>query len=242
MAKGFASCHPYTVAILEGLGVVDSDVLQGVGNAPASAGTHAKVGTYQGVGYGPAVDLRYGLADPDFIDRCWEAGLVAFVRNAASGWSGGAHIHSVCLGLVDAAGNKHLPPICNTQVTDFLSSPPKSGLAGHGFLQGSYKPTPAIQAKLRKQYQAWWPGFAVKVLSPEGHPIPSYAQLEGDTVTVETGVFCSYWEKHPALPTAVYDGRFYRVPVRDAATALGLKVAGFSMNATKTAATVKLAY
>lgn len=245
MASGFKSCHPVTVELLKQLGVEDGDVTQGVGAAAASAGTHNQVGAYQGVKYGPCVDLRYSLANPDFIARLWQAGLVAFVRDAASGWSGSRHIHAVCLGLVDDAGNKHLPPICNTQVTDFLHSPPRSGLAGHGYLQGAYKPTPAMQKVVAAQYKAWFPGYATKVLSPEGHIIPCYAQLEGDVVTADETRFFEYWGKTMGqfVPAGtVFDGRFYRAPVRAMCDLLKLKIASFTLNKQKTAATVQLSY
>jgi len=243
MASGFGSLHPFTVPLLEELGVADSQVTQGWGTVKASAGTHSKVGTYQGVPFGPCVDLSYALADQDFMARLWQAGFVAFVRNAASGWSGSCHIHAVCLGLVDDAGHKHLPPIVQTQCDDFLASPPKSGLMGHHHLTGKYIPTPQMQANLRKQYQAWWPGYATRVLSPEGHAIPCSAALEGDTVTAEVVAWENFWDVGMlVVPGQVWDGRFWRAPIRELAKATKLSVASFAFNKGKTAATVRLAY
>ena len=242
---GFASCHPLTVPVLKELGVHNDQVLQGWGDAAASAGTHSQVGTYQGTPYGPSVDLDYALASQEFVARLWEFGFAAFVRDAASGWSGGEHIHMVCLGLVDDAGNKHLPPICKVQCEDITNNPPLTGLVGHRPLQGNYVPDADERDSLSAKYTAWWPDHATQVLAPEGYPVPCYPALEQSRVTCEVRPFAENWGatvtgdehgigvslKGTALDLSLvglhFDGRFWRANVRELAQCLGMDVGAF---------------
>ncbi len=194
MAHGFSSVHEVTEATLRNLCLVSDDVVQGVGFANASAGYHEPVGVSPaGREYGTCVDLPASLINGEFLQRCWDAGLVAFARNAASGWSGSPHIHCVHVGLRDKDGVCRIRSGPRSQIVDFLKDPARDGLASHNLLR-PYAPNASTQAEIRKQYMNWVPDYATRVNSPEGNQIVCYAWLEDDVVTCEVAAFLSYFD------------------------------------------------
>jgi hypothetical protein len=240
MANGFASCHPATVATLKQLGVTDDQVTQGVGYAAASAGFHEPVGMYNGLHYGTCVDLTHALCSPDFLQRCWQAGLIAFDRSGATGWNGTSHIHAVHIGLRDDNGACRIFDGPRHQIVDFLHAPPLNGLAGHGLLEG-FLPTADLQASDRVIYSSWVPDEPTAVYD-NGTRVPCYAWYNGQTVTCDVRALCEALncqvsgdqngvqilsgglpvDIHAANPH--FDGRWWRAGVRGVAEALGYAV------------------
>jgi len=75
-------------------------ITQTIGNAPASAGYHAKDGTVNGQPYTAAVDLSVsGLSTTqihNLLERLAKVGFAGWYRrNGYDGWSGANHIHAV---------------------------------------------------------------------------------------------------------------------------------------------------
>jgi len=254
MANGYTSLHPLSVEVLKQLGVKSGQVTQGWGSAPASVGFHEPVGRAGGRKYGPCIDLTHSLSCPDFLQRLWEAGFAAFDRSGATGWSGAAHVHAIHLGLVDDAGKAHLPDGPRRQVVDFLKSPPINGMSGHTTRMKGYLPSAAVQAELRRQYAAWVPDYPTAVTF-RGNQIACYAWLgpEG-TVMAEITPFFRWWGcnvngggdvqihgQYTDVSGRVFDGRFYRAPVRAMADLLGLSVK-FAWAADKRSCRVALDY
>lgn len=260
MPNGFSSVHELTEEVLRGLGVKSSQVTQGYGYAKASAGYHAPVGfSPEGRRYSPCVDLTSRLIDADFIQRCWNAGLVAFSRNAASGWRGSAHIHAVHVGVRDKHGNCVIPSGPRSQIVDFLKEPPRNGLVGHATLR-PYAPNANTQNELRAEYKAWVPDYATTVLSPDGSKVPCYAWMEGDQVVCEVAALLRYFGAdvtgHQGAVSAklkgckldltaaqpYFDGRHWRGGVRGLWQALGNSGVEFEWSDDRISATVRLAY
>lgn len=244
MARGYSSLHPLTEEALRNLRVKSSQVTQGWGSAPASAGYHAAVGTYQGRRFSHCVDLTAALISRDMMLKLWEAGFAAFARTGGT-WRGNEHIHAVHIGLRADDGQAHLLSGPRSQIVDLLKSPPRNGLAGHGVLR-DYVPPACLQAELRRQYADWLPDYPCRVLAPGGQQIGCYAWLEGGTVTVDRVTFCHWWGKDPATVGAsdvtTYDGRYWRAPVRALAEAIGLRIAGFRWGAWRNYAVVQVGY
>jgi len=244
MASGFKSLHPLTEEMLRNLGVKSSQVTQGYGYARASAGYHAPVGEYQGRKFSHCFDLTSDLADTRFMNRLWEAGVVAFARNhATNGWKGSSHIHAIHLGLTADDGKAHLLDGPRAQIIDYLKSPPRNGLVFHDQLTGIV-PKPIVQAELRKQYSEWLPDYPTRVLAPGGQQINCYAWMDGETVTCEVDAFSNWWgSKVPEdVPGETFDGRFRRAPIRQLAAAVGVKVQSFKWGPGKLWAEVQLSY
>lgn len=121
-------------------GLPSSRIGQTIGNAAASAGTHAQDGTLAGIPYACCVDLR--VADlsstqvKSLLLKLWDAGFAAWYRCAnypEDHWSGATHIHAIWVAAPMKA-------TCRRQVHDFCARPCKTGLASHlpyHFLQPS---------------------------------------------------------------------------------------------------------
>ncbi len=121
--------HPRASDALASLNVTAGRISQTIGNAAASAGTHAQDGTAEGRPYSAATDLSVrGMTEAQvsaFVDRLTEVGFVAFYRNPGhDGWpaSEARHIHAIWV----AAPMKL---ILRNQVADWHVG--KNGLASH---------------------------------------------------------------------------------------------------------------
>lgn len=256
--KGFVSCHPLTVEVLKHLGVKSDQVSQGIGNNSLSAGYHLAVGKIAGKKFGVCVDLSYALADWDFLAEAWSCGLVAFSRN----WPGNEHLHCVHLDLLDDEHVMHLPDGPRQQVVDFLHMPKAhDGLKSHSTL-GPFAPNAQQQAEVRRLYSQSVPDYPTRVLAPGKQQIACSAWLEGDTVTVNVKAFLAWWGcsvntgvsggpwiaatlkgDKLNLPACglVFDGRFWRAPVRDLARLIKLRPA-FTWDKPRWSCAVQLAY
>lgn len=252
MPSGYSSIHPLTEQALRNLGVTSSQVTQGYGSAPASAGYHTAVGTADGRKFSHCVDLTAALISKDFMHKLWAAGFVAFARVQGRGWSGASHIHAIHLGLTADDGQPHLLSGPRAQIVDFLKQPPRSGLVGHALLT-SYVPPAALQADLRRQYEGWLPDYPTRVLAPGQQQINCYAWLEAGQVTVDAYAFCKWWGMaNSSAVSAVlkglkpsdvtFDGRFWRAAVRPLAEGIGLNVVSYSFDKAKRWATVQIGY
>jgi hypothetical protein len=111
------------------VGIAATDISQTIGNAPASAGTHAQDGTIDGVDYCAATDLRtVGLTDADvyqLVDELASQGYAAFFRDPGKdGWpsSEARHIHAIYVGVP-------MKSALQAQVHDWLDG--LNGLASH---------------------------------------------------------------------------------------------------------------
>ncbi|MGN6111218.1 MAG: hypothetical protein ACTHU0_39335 [Kofleriaceae bacterium] len=92
--------HPRASDALRSAGVAAWRITQTIGNAPASAGTHASDGTVNGKAYSAATDLSTsGMTTTqihNLLERLSKLGFAAWYRqNGRDGWSGANHIHAV---------------------------------------------------------------------------------------------------------------------------------------------------
>ncbi|MDF2697806.1 MAG: hypothetical protein K0S65_6189, partial [Labilithrix sp.] len=98
-----AGLHPDASDELRALGFTTSQITQTIGNAPASAGTHAQDGTADGKPYAAATDLSVtGMSETKIkqvLGGLGAAGFAAWYRKpGADGWNGAPHIHAVWTG------------------------------------------------------------------------------------------------------------------------------------------------
>ena len=92
--------HPRASDALRAAGVSSWRIMQTIGNAAASAGTHAQDGTFNGHPYSAATDLSVsGLSDTEIrnlLEKLGKVGFAAWYRhNGHDGWYGVNHIHAV---------------------------------------------------------------------------------------------------------------------------------------------------
>lgn len=92
--------HPRASDALRAAGVSASRIMQTIGNAAASAGTHAQDGTFQGHPYSAATDISVsGLSQTqiaNLLEKLAKVGFAAWYRHTGhDGWSGVNHIHAV---------------------------------------------------------------------------------------------------------------------------------------------------
>lgn len=133
-------------------GLDAGDISQTIGNAAASAGTHAQDGTSGGKPYCAATDLRVGsLTNAEvrqLLDVLASQGFAAFFRDPGKdGWpsSEARHVHAIYVGVPMKAALR-------AQVQDWLAG--KNGLASHGpysFYQASPAKKLAIQELFAKK-------------------------------------------------------------------------------------------
>jgi hypothetical protein len=121
--------HPYASDGLRFVGIGASGISQTIGNAAASAGTHAQDGTFMGFAYSAATDIRLlGRSEAQIaalLDKLASVGFAAWYRKPGSdGWPSydAAHIHAVYVGVP-------MKLILRNQVRDWLVG--KNGLASH---------------------------------------------------------------------------------------------------------------
>ena len=94
--------HPRASAAFQAVGVTASRIMQTIGGAPASAGTHLQDGTFQGHPYSAATDLSVsGLSNAqigNLLERLAKVGFAAWYRQPGhDGWPASEvrHIHAV---------------------------------------------------------------------------------------------------------------------------------------------------
>jgi hypothetical protein len=121
--------HPLASDGLRFVGIGASGISQTIGNAAASAGTHAKDGTFMGLAYSAATDIRLlGRTEAQIaalLDKLASVGFAAWYRKPGSdGWPSydAPHIHAVYVGAP-------MKLILRNQVRDWLVG--KNGLASH---------------------------------------------------------------------------------------------------------------
>ena len=124
-----AGLHPDASDRLRCIGIDAGDISQTIGNAPASAGYHAKDGTVNGQPYTAATDIRTaGRSESQIrtlLSDLANSGFAAWYRKPGSdGWpsSEAPHIHAVYAGCAMKAE-------LDGQVKDFRAG--LNGLASH---------------------------------------------------------------------------------------------------------------
>jgi hypothetical protein len=92
--------HPRASDALRAAGVSSWRIIQTIGNAPASAGTHARDGYVNGQPYSAATDISVsGLSSTEIanlLEKLAKVGFAAWYRHTGyDGWYGVNHIHAV---------------------------------------------------------------------------------------------------------------------------------------------------
>jgi hypothetical protein len=157
LGDAFETC-PHRTALAWGLAGVQSDhlrcggvtasrIMQTIGNAAASAGTHAQDGTLGGRAYCAATDLSTsGMTNAQvrqWLSDMASQGVAAFFRNPGhDGWPSGEvrHIHAIYVGVA-------MKSSLRAQVQDWLAG--KNGLTSHSnytFWQATPAQKDAIRA------------------------------------------------------------------------------------------------
>lgn len=131
-------------------GLDAGDISQTIGNAAASAGTHAADGTIAGKAYCAATDLRVStLTDAEvrtLLDELAEHGFAAFFRDPGEdGWpaSEARHVHAIYVGVPMKAALR-------AQVADWLGG--RNGLASHTAYT-FYQASPAKKLALEELFE-----------------------------------------------------------------------------------------
>jgi hypothetical protein len=123
--------HPVASDLLRCAGITADRVLQTIGNAAASAGTHAQDGVVDGLAYSAATDISVsGMSDSQvrtLVSRLDSLGFAAFYRDPGhDGWPSGEirHMHIVYAGC-------RMKASLQSQIHDFENN--RNGLASHTF-------------------------------------------------------------------------------------------------------------
>jgi len=121
--------HPIASDGMRIVGIGANGISQTIGNAAASAGTHAQDGTFMGFAYSAATDIRLAGRTAAqiavLLDKLASVGFAAWYRKPGSdGWpsSDAPHIHAVYVGAP-------MKLILRNQVRDWMAG--KNGLASH---------------------------------------------------------------------------------------------------------------
>ena len=121
--------HPYASDGLRAIGLGAGDISQTIGNAPASAGTHAQDGSFMGYAYSAATDIRIGgLSQAQIgvlLTKLAHEGFAAWYRHPGyDGWPSydAPHIPAVYVGAP-------MKSILRAQVHDWIAG--RNGLASH---------------------------------------------------------------------------------------------------------------
>ena len=141
--------HPRASDAFRSIGVTASRILQTIGNAPASAGTHAQDGTVNGHPYSAATDLSVsGLSDAqirNLLERMAKVGFAAWFRQPGhDGWPASEvrHIHAVY-------ANCKMKTSLRSQVRSWLAG--RNGLVSNT-LYGFYHWTAAAKDTVRRKF------------------------------------------------------------------------------------------
>lgn len=126
-----AGLHPAASDALRSLGIDVSRISQTIGDAPASAGSHAADGAVDGEHYCAATDLRIrdltDLQVRQLADKLASVGFAPFPRfPGRDHWPATEvkHLHTVWCGC-------HMKAMLRRQVHDFCAIPNRNGLASH---------------------------------------------------------------------------------------------------------------
>ena len=143
--------HPTASDRLRCAGVSAARIIQTIGSAPASAGTHAQDGTFNGHAYSSATDLSVkGLSDSQvrtLVARLDRLGFAAFFRNPGhDGWPSSEfrHMHIVFAG-------SRMKSSLQSQIWDFLAG--KNGLVSH-LKMSFYQPPTEVKDYVKKIFLA----------------------------------------------------------------------------------------
>lgn len=132
-------------------------VVQTIGDAKASAGTHAKDGTLHGEAYCAAVDLSVRRMSKDqirtLLEKLADNGFVAWYRYRLS-FIGNKHIHAIYVGLP-------MKESLRRQVKDYLNG--RDGLACH-LLEQFWTAPDSTDRKLAKTFALSNPEYGQQVL------------------------------------------------------------------------------
>lgn len=135
-------------------------VVQTMGNAPASAGTHAQDGTLtlngQPLPYSAAVDLSVrGLTLSQikkWLQELAKQGFVAWYRHTGS-FENNRHIHAIYVGI-------GMKPSLQAQVVDYLND--RTGLVGHA-TETFYTAPPEVDKVLAQMFVRYNPSQKKKL-------------------------------------------------------------------------------
>jgi hypothetical protein len=143
--------HPVASDRLRCAGVSAARIMQTIGSAAASAGTHAQDGVYNGHAYSAATDISVkGLSESQvrsLVARLDALGFAAFYRNPGSnGWPSSEirHMHVVFAGA-------RMKSSLRSQISDFLAG--RNGLASHTAYT-FYQPPASVKDYVRKIFNA----------------------------------------------------------------------------------------
>jgi len=138
--------HPVASDRLRCAGVSSSRISQTIGNAAASAGTHAQDGSTAAGPYSAATDISVsGMSDAEvrsLIARLDALGFAAFFRNPGhDGWPSyeARHVHAVFVGA-------KMKSSLQSQVWDFLAG--RNGLASHS-TYSFYQPPASVKSYVK---------------------------------------------------------------------------------------------
>ncbi len=143
--------HPIASDRLRCAGISSARIMQTIGSAAASAGTHAQDGVYDGHAYSAATDISVrGLNESQvraLLARLDKLGFAAFYRNPGSnGWPSSEirHMHVVFAGA-------RMKSILRSQIWDFLGG--RNGLASHSAYT-FYQPPASVKSYVEKIFLA----------------------------------------------------------------------------------------
>lgn len=143
--------HPTASDRLRCAGITSTRIVQTIGNAAASAGTHAQDGVASGHPYSAATDISVrGLSDAQartLIARLDALGFAAFFRNPGhDGWPSSEvrHVHAVFAGA-------RMKSSLRSQIGDFLAA--RNGLASHSTYR-FYQAPADVKAEIRRIFEA----------------------------------------------------------------------------------------
>ena len=177
--------HPRASDALRAAGVADWRITQTIGNAPASAGTHARDGYVNGRPYSAATDISVsGLSTTqihNLLERMAELGFALWYRQSGhDGWCGANHIHAVY-------ANCAMKASLRSQVRSWLAG--RNGLVSntlYGFHHFSAAAKAAVKAKFTMSHDGTSNGGAGVSgrVNTAGAPltIRSSASTSGSTV------------------------------------------------------------
>jgi hypothetical protein len=141
--------HPRASDALRSIGITASRIMQTIGNAPASAGTHAQDGTVNGHPYSAATDISVsGLSNTqikNLLSRLAKVGFAAWFRwPGHDGWPASQvrHIHAVY-------ANARMKASLRSQARSWLVG--RNGLASNT-LYGFFKWSAADRAVVRHKF------------------------------------------------------------------------------------------
>ena len=141
--------HPRASDALRSIGITAGRIMQTIGNAPASAGTHAQDGTVNGHPYSSATDLSVsGLSNTEIknlLSKLAKVGFAAWFRwPGHDGWPASEvrHIHAVY-------ANSKMKSSLQSQVRSWLVG--RNGLLGNA-IYGFYTWSSSDKAVVRNKF------------------------------------------------------------------------------------------